>query len=445
MLGRRSNPAVFFCLMHNRPAIIPLRAAGLPPALQQRVRRCLPLLESGSCENGWSHFDLLMDSADRAESADIDNDIPDLGLPIRLRSGAFASWHHALDPASYRTHELLPPALRICIAQQCARLGAMPLHAACVEVLGECWLLLGSSGAGKSTLTMAALATGNARLVSDDWIMLQAAGDAVWASRLRPFVALRDLPNPGWQEAIEAAIGPLPEVVPGQRQIVPLPSDDSVQPMSLPLTRVLLLSEPNTARPTVTSAWAAAPEQVLEQLIFASVPLLYTAHFPAERNQLMATVKQLLRTTAAHCCMIGRDLLDDPAQVWRGLAELASPRQLVPAVKDQNANAIALMNPNSPSLHLDVLGAELRAQYAARALSFNRLDSGGAVILSLRHGRALSVNPVGAMLIDQLLAGQDDLQALGREVSARFSVAPERALADVSTFLFSLRAAVTGA
>lgn len=64
-------------------------------------------------------------------------------------------------------------------------------------------------------------------------------------------------------------------------------------------------------------------------------------------------------------------------------------------------------------------------------------DEAGMVLLDLSAGKYFSLNNVGALIWEEIVAGRSR-QAICDGVQQRFSASPEQATADVATFLHHL-------
>lgn len=97
---------------------------------------------------------------------------------VTLHSGAGGEWR---GHAGLQVHPrlLMPRSFALMLAQQWARSGALPLHAAVLVVDGQGVLVLGRRGAGKSVLGLAAVSAGH-QLVSDDTVLLAQDPDGVF-------------------------------------------------------------------------------------------------------------------------------------------------------------------------------------------------------------------------------------------------------------------------
>ena len=92
----------------------------------------------------------------------------DIYPPDRIDWSAGPDWSGRFQPQFFGTLTALLLAWR----------GSVPIHGTAVEIDGKAWLICGKSGAGKSTLGAALVASGAARLISDDLSALGMVGGA---------------------------------------------------------------------------------------------------------------------------------------------------------------------------------------------------------------------------------------------------------------------------
>jgi hypothetical protein len=125
----------------------------------------------------------------------------------------------------------------------CHQRGLLPLHASAVEIDGEAVAFVGDQGRGKSTLAAHCLDHGAARLVADDILVVSfdAAGRP-WAQPGMPSVKL-------WRDALTALgrdVGSLrPDWLRADK--FHLPASDRLVQAPVPLTRVYVLDEDDSA------------------------------------------------------------------------------------------------------------------------------------------------------------------------------------------------------
>lgn len=151
--------------------------------------------------------------------------------------------------------------LRRIVPRIAAHLGALVLHAACVEIDGRGILLLGPSGRGKSTLS-AALALAGARFMADDitWIRLESEPVAI------PGIPDLQLRSPSFEDM--SSLIPATwtrRTTAGRARWTPPASD---RPISLDLACWLGPPERNDASPQVLS-----PIHSFEKLISSAFQL----------------------------------------------------------------------------------------------------------------------------------------------------------------------------
>ncbi|MEO9130786.1 MAG: hypothetical protein ABI240_06220 [Sphingomonas sp.] len=159
----------------------------------------------------------------------------DIYPPGRIDWMAGPDWRGHFQPQFFGTLTALLLAWR----------GSVPIHGTAVEIDGKAWLICGKSGAGKSTLGAALIASGAARLISDDLSALTMVGGAVpslYAGRpgMRLFPAIARL--------MEKAGAGAPHSEPGNDKLVIKPP--RAPPLSpIPLAAVILLGEGETSLP----------------------------------------------------------------------------------------------------------------------------------------------------------------------------------------------------
>lgn len=272
------------------------------------------------------------DWAARSSQPPLDVDNPGAG---RVADGA--RWEHDFDDGSVRLQSggpgcwsigagqdmdaglLMPRSFGLLLAQQWARTGAVPVHAAAFVHAGRGVLVLGDRGAGKSVTAIAALAAGG-RLVSDDWVLLaQNRAGAPAVERLRKFFMLRD----GWaSERLTTRLADLSFVAadrPKSTLRVPEAADPRF-PDGCGIDELWLLERARGGRRPKSSARPVAPAAAMARLIKSSMGMLFSGRFPHERAALMATLQHLLDRVACRAVIAGTDMVDDPACTLRALA-----------------------------------------------------------------------------------------------------------------------------
>jgi len=221
-----------------------------------------------------------------------------------------------IDPGADLDERLLPQPLHLLLAQQWARLGLFPLHAAAIEWQDRGVLLLGQRAAGKSSLVLAALAHG-ARIVSDDWLLVGRDAAGQWrAERLRQFLMLR----PG--RILDTFSQPLPPdliATRDGRRVWPIGPGQAQFPAELKLDRCLWLDTPVDARPARSVIGRIDQAKLLARLIESAMPILLTRNYPVETAALMDAFRALSTGLLVHTAVSGQDLLDKPAQVLERL------------------------------------------------------------------------------------------------------------------------------
>lgn len=159
----------------------------------------------------------------------------DIYPPGRIDWMAGPGWNGVFQPQFFGTLTALLLAWR----------GSVPIHGTAVEIDGKAWLICGQSGAGKSTLGAALVASGAARLISDDLSVLNGVEDAapsLCAGRpgMRLFPAIARL--------MEQAGTGTARSEPGNDKLIVEPP--SVAPCApIPLAAVVLLGESETSLP----------------------------------------------------------------------------------------------------------------------------------------------------------------------------------------------------
>lgn len=223
--------------------------------------------------------------------------------------------------AHHRSSEqlLLPTSLHLLLAQQWARGGVMPMHAAALKFGGRGILVLGRRGAGKSVLGVATILAGGG-LISDDWLLAgTGTDDQPVIERIRNFIMLRQ----GW--ASQRLLSQLPELRFQPHRTRPKlvfrldDQPDQRFPVSTGIDEIWMLSRPDRGRREHTRKTPAPASAALAGLISASVPLLYGASFPHERAALLSTCRSVLATASCHCVETGLDLVKQPRQVLEHL------------------------------------------------------------------------------------------------------------------------------
>ncbi len=215
---------------------------------------------------------------------------------------------------------LLPQSLHLLLAQQWARNGILTLHAAAIMTPQGGILVIGPRGGGKSILTLSALVAGFG-VISDDWILLGSeSGRKIQVERLRPFLLFRQ----SWAAAQLRAR--LPGLIsrPLQRRpkdLIRLPENSRRFPGGGTINQVWLLKRPRSARGTQTRITAISQTTALARVVEASMPLLFSKAFSTEHQELMTTIKTLLKVAPTHEVVTGTDIVEQPGQAWGRLVE----------------------------------------------------------------------------------------------------------------------------
>ena len=224
-----------------------------------------------------------------------------------------------LDPDVRPDDRLLPAPLNLLLAQQWARQGLFPLHAAALRWQGQGLLILGGQGAGKSSLVLAALDQG-ADIISDDWLLLGGHNEEARAERLREFLMFR--PGPTW-EAFGSTLGGRLDLRQNRdgRYLHAIAKENADFPAWTRLHRCLLLQPPGSERPALTSIASLDHSTLLARLVEAAMPILMTQRFPMERDQLFNCLRALISSLPAISAITGLDLVARPGQVLERLTE----------------------------------------------------------------------------------------------------------------------------
>ncbi|AKS42513.1 hypothetical protein [Wenzhouxiangella marina] len=223
-----------------------------------------------------------------------------------------------IDPEAGRANRLLPSGLHLLLAQQWARQGLFPLHAAALSWKGQGLLLLGDQGAGKSTLVLAAMQLG-ATVVSDDWLLVGQDRAQGWrAERLRQFLMFR--PGAAF-DRLASGLGERWLQNEDGRRVLPLPSDDPAWPAQLGLDRAVWLDAPAQERPLISHFDRIDQARLLAALVGAAMPRLLGADFPHERTRLLQGFQALVARLPARRVCTGQDLLEHPDRLFDRLIE----------------------------------------------------------------------------------------------------------------------------
>ena len=223
----------------------------------------------------------------------------------------------ATDPSFSEPVFTGPRSLATAVAQQWARLGAVTLHAAAVQIQGVHILLLGRKGTGKSTACLSAIAAGG-KVVSDDWLLAHLAQD-----KQPRIVSLRRKLLIRNGAAARTLLSKIPEV--RTRRLSDRPKEilEEASRYSTPemhgIDALLVLQRPRAARPTQSAIQACPPNQAFSAMISAATPLFYSRSYPHERCQLVTIASRMLSARSFHA-VLGADLCADPAYFWVKLA-----------------------------------------------------------------------------------------------------------------------------
>ena len=225
---------------------------------------------------------------------------------------------------------LLPRSLNLLLAQQWARVGLMMVHGAAFRFNSTGVLTLGRQGAGKSTLTAAALAAGG-RVVSDDWLLLGVLPSGeIRAQRLRNFLMFRE--NPATQELLSA----VPELVlSGAQQGRKLVAAIDRQPKCLAdrfvestrIDQIWLLEAATASRTAEPRLRGISQSELLAALTEATMPLLFSKRFPAERNALLHAATRAIQASDCKAIISGSMLISRPRQSVQAIVRSDSPKR----------------------------------------------------------------------------------------------------------------------
>lgn len=215
--------------------------------------------------------------------------------------------------AKAAVNRLLPGPLNLLLAQQWARQGLFPLHAAALRWRGRGLLILGDQGTGKSSLVLAALGRGG-RVVSDDWLLVGDGEAEARAERLRRFLMFRS--GSTWDRFGASLIETHGVHATGDGRFVhPIDRAHAAFPNWTPLDRCILLEPPAATRPDQTTLEIADQARALGALIDGAMPILMTRRFPVERALLFDRFQSLSRRLPVIAATMGQDLIAEPTAV----------------------------------------------------------------------------------------------------------------------------------
>jgi len=259
-------------------------------------------------------------SAGETTSADsFEQDLPD-GC-ARLHSGAPGVLN--VERRHSMADLLIPQSLYLLLAQQWARAGLLLVHGAAFEYNGTGILAMGDTGAGKSVLTAAALAA-QARVVSDDWVMVGRDGRGrLNAERLREFMMLRH------GRACEEILSQLPDLIarssPGwPKSVIAIPKAQGPGSHEFPrhcrIDDVWILQSPTAERRAVSTSTTAPPGTVLSTVIQATMPLFFSKRFPVELHRVRNASRDVIGECDCRLIETGTDLIEQPGVTLSTLA-----------------------------------------------------------------------------------------------------------------------------
>ena len=209
---------------------------------------------------------------------------------------------------------LVPQCLHLLFSQQWARAGVLCLHAGALRVRGRGILVVAARGAGKSILSLSALAE-QGQVLSDDLVLLGLDQQCTpHAEQLRRFMMFRK----GWasQTLLERLQLPFRALGDRPKWVLPLADSEHLAPNHASIDEIWLLKRPRASRLQHSQKQAQASASALAALIENSMPLLFTAAFPHERQALMNTLQTLLANRPVYSVTGGLDLVDAPRQAW---------------------------------------------------------------------------------------------------------------------------------
>jgi hypothetical protein len=220
--------------------------------------------------------------------------------------------------AAFPSDRLLPGPLNLLLAQQWARQGLFPLHAAALRWGGHGVLILGGQGSGKSSLILAALAQG-AAVISDDWLLVGSVRSEARAERLRRFLMFR--PGASWDRFGPGLADAYPLRASNDGRFVhAIEQANPAFPEWTRLDRCVVLGPPDGPRPGLTTLDGTDQARLLAALIDAAMPILMTARFPVERALLFDRFKALSQQLPVMAATTGLDLLTEPRSVLERLS-----------------------------------------------------------------------------------------------------------------------------
>ena len=224
--------------------------------------------------------------------------------------------HHSLRPA------LFPKSLNLCLSQQFARAGVLPVHGAGV-VLGELGIMiLGGKAAGKSTLTAASLAAG-ARVISDDWMLFGIGRDnRPSMERLRQFLMLRH----GDSTDVllrNASAPPFKSALDRPKATLAISPDLSEFPRCHRIDKLWLMHRP-IPRPERSEAKPQSQRESLAALLTHSMPLLFSQGFSSEHETLNIKLNSVVTSVEASKITTGLDLVNHPQKTLDKLLRTSS-------------------------------------------------------------------------------------------------------------------------
>lgn len=266
---------------------------------------------------------ISLDAPDKptaAETVDIDLEdghvITASNQPARLQ----VEPHHSLRPT------LFPRSLNLCLSQQFARAGILPVHGAGLVLDGTGIMLLGGKASGKSTLVAAALATG-ARVVSDDWLLFGLDRQGVpTMERLRQFLMLRH--GHATKSLIDRheSLSFQPSTQRPKSTLAISSNAPEFPPQHL-IDQLWILRRLNP-RPATTQTDQSNRGSALTAFVTHSMPILFGKRFGHEHKNLQALLAAFLPKATLLEVATGLDMVTDTAATLSRLMQLGPPRKL---------------------------------------------------------------------------------------------------------------------
>lgn len=250
----------------------------------------------------------------------------DLEMPdgrVQLRSGNTARVH--FESHHRRPRFLIAESLNLALAQQWARSGILPVHAAAFSGAGSGILVFGGKASGKSTLGVAAVNAGM-HLVSDDWVLLgvdNPSENRAVVERLRSFLMLRK----GWSTDRLTGVHPgssrsrleFADHPTRPKRMMTMPDGDARFPPHCRIDSIWILKRPRGARSARSRLEPVSAAAAYAALISATLPILFSRYFRHERSQMETRIRAILSRAPAYALRTGTDLIEEPVATFRRL------------------------------------------------------------------------------------------------------------------------------